>query len=157
MIVPLRTIPSQGRVGWVLSRQEYKTLLRNAEESPIFVVPLEKPEGYVTLVVQFQFKDPKAKVALFTTLDDFRKGTFSASPHLTLTHYAELAKRDAILVRGDVTTPKIINAFEARALIQRVYQHYLDPEKYARWVRTFNHSSRRFDFNAYIKTLGFLA
>jgi len=50
-----------------------------------------------------------------------------------------------------------VNAFEARQLIKRVYQYYLHPDKYARWVRTFNHQSGAFDFKKYLADLGFLA
>ena len=79
-----------------------------------------------------------------------------ANSHLTLTHYTELAKQNLVLVRGDTSTPKLINAFEARMLTKRIYDYYLTPEKYARWVKTFNHASAQFDFKAYIKELGFL-
>jgi len=146
-----------GRIGHTLTRNEYKRLLRNAQESPIFVVPLEKPEGYVTLVVQWQLQNPQSKLALFTSLEEFQGNSMTANSHLTLTHYTELAKKDIVLVRGDVSSPKLINAFEARMLTKRVYDHYLHPEKYARWVKTFNHASSQFDFKAYIKHLGFLA
>ncbi len=60
-------------------------------------------------------------------------------------------------MRGDVQTPKLVNAFEARMLLQRAYQYYLHPAKYARWVKTFNHASAQFDFKDYIKELGFAA
>ena len=147
----------EGRVGWVLSRSEFKQLQQNAQESPIFVVPLEKPEGYVTLVLQWQMQHPQSNLGLLTTLEEFQKDSLSANSHFTLTHYTELARKDLVLVRGDVASAKLINAFEARMLTKRVYEHYLDPEKYARWVKTFNHASRQFDFKAYIKELGFLA
>lgn len=148
-----------GRVGWVLSTKEYKQLVRNAQESPLFVVPLEKPEGYVTLVVQWQLQQRAGQpnLALFTTLDEFRKGSHTAASHLTLTHYTELAKKDVVLVRGDVSSPKLVNAFEAKALTKRIYEHYLQPQKYNKWVKTFNHASANFDFRAYIKDLGFLS
>ena len=144
---------TKGRVGWTLTRSQYKQLKRNANECPLFIIPLEKPEGYVTLVVQWQ-----SQLALFTTLDEFRASASNADSHLTLTHYTELAaKKGLVLVRGDTSTPKLINAFEARMLVKRLYDYYLDPQKYSRWVKTFNHASKQFDYNSYIKGLGFLA
>merc|ERR1711924_408518 len=145
----------KGRVGGLLSRNEFKDLTRKAEESPTFVVPLEKPEGYVTLVLQWQLRQPHSKLALFTTLEEFKNDSLSASSHFTLTHYTELAKQDLVLVRGDISTPKLINPFEAKVLMKRAYEVYLDPERYAGWVKTFNHAPSQFDFKAYTKELGF--
>ena len=144
---------SKGRMGRVLRRADYAELSARAAESPLFVVPLEKPEGYVTLVAQWQ--PPRC---LVTTLHEFNHDPTSSVAHLTLTHYTELApSKGIVLVRGDAISPHVINAFEARAFTQRLYDYYLHPAKYMRWVQPFNHDANAFDFRAYMDELGFMS
>ncbi|EFJ52358.1 hypothetical protein VOLCADRAFT_86712 [Volvox carteri f. nagariensis] len=56
------------RVGSVLSSQECDTFAARAAESPMFVLPLSKPAGYETLLVQCQMP-----YVLVTGLEEFKR------------------------------------------------------------------------------------
>ena len=142
---------SKGRVGAVISSAQYAQIHRHGPESPVFVLPVPKPEGYVTMLVQFQLP-----IVMVTTLDDYRTRGVNAASHLVLTHYTELASdKNLVLVRGDVLVNSAVNVFEARDVIKKVHHLYSDPTAYAKWPYTFNHNSTSFSFTDYLAELGF--
>jgi ATP synthase F1 complex assembly factor 1 len=65
----------------------------------MFVIPLAKPNGgFQTMLLQWQLP-----VAMVTGLADFKAAGPNATPHLTITHYEELAgSKGVVLVAGDV-------------------------------------------------------
>eukprot|EP00963_Diacronema_lutheri_P007009 scaffold625_cov324-Pavlova_lutheri.AAC.43 len=116
----------RGRVGTHIDAKSYGKFVERAKEAPLFVLPLAKPEGYLTVVLQVQL--PRV---LFTTLEEYRTHTTSSKAHLAITHYTELAAdKGIVLVRGDVLQKSDVNIFEAKALLKHTYDFYLDPRKY---------------------------
>ncbi|GFR42529.1 hypothetical protein Agub_g3429 [Astrephomene gubernaculifera] len=144
--------PQGGRVGGVLSAEEYGNFTKRAKESPMFVLPLAKPAGYETLLLQCQMP-----YVLLTGLEEFKRYGESAPPYLTLTHYPELLdSHGVVLVRGDVIHDKGMNLEEARTLMQLVRAFYCGADDYP-LVHDFNHKPAAFDFGALLKKLNILA
>lgn len=141
----------RGRVGTHIDAKSYGKFVERAKEAPLFVLPLAKPEGYLTVVLQVQL--PRV---LFTTLEEYRTHTTSSKAHLAITHYTELAAdKGIVLVRGDVLQKSDVNIFEAKALLKHTYDFYLDPRKYEVFVRKFNHNPASFQFKDLLVELGF--
>lgn len=141
----------RGRVGTHIDAKKYGKFVERVKESPLFVLPLAKPEGYLTVVLQVQL--PRV---LFTTLEEYRTHTTAARAHLAVTHYTELAAdKGIVLVRGDVLQKADVNIFEAKALLQHMYEFYLNPRKYELFVRKFNQNPTSFQFKDLLVELGF--
>jgi hypothetical protein len=65
-----------------MSAEEFKQMQARARSSPMFVLPLSKPGGFMTLLVNWQLP-----FCLFTSVEEYRKLGAGAPPHMTLTHY----------------------------------------------------------------------
>lgn len=143
--------PKGGRVASVMSGEEYTALTTRAKSSPIFVLPLIKPNGgFLTLLWQWQ-----QPFLLFTTLDEYKRFNTGAPPHLTLTFYSELASsKNLVLVRGDIINDKVINTAEANTLMELTRAFYADAPSYM-MVHNFNHEPAKFDFQTLLKELGY--
>jgi hypothetical protein len=77
----------------------------------MFVLPMAKPSGgFTTLLLQWQLP-----VAMVTGLADFKAAGPNATPHLTLTHYEELAgSKGLVLVAADVIAEGQLSVPEVR-------------------------------------------
>ncbi|KXZ46512.1 hypothetical protein GPECTOR_43g949 [Gonium pectorale] len=141
-----------GRVGSVLAAEEYCKFVSRAKESPMFVLPLAKPSGYETLLVQCQLP-----YVLITGLEEFKRYGEGAPPYLTLTHYPELLDSHGLaVVRGDIIHEKGMNRQEARTTMELVRAFYTSDEDYSH-VHTFNHKPAAFDFGVLLRKLNLAA
>lgn len=62
------------------------------------------------------------------------------------THYSELAgDKGLVLIRGDITNPNGISAFEAGTLLRLAAEFYTEPAKHI-FVHRFNHAQNEFSF-----------
>ncbi|KAG2432947.1 hypothetical protein HXX76_008675 [Chlamydomonas incerta] len=141
-----------GRVGSVLTSDDYKTFVKRAKESPMFVFAMPKPHkgagAYETMLIQCQLP-----YVLITGLEEFKKHGEGAPPYLTLTHYSELLDSHGLaLVRGDIIHDKGISRDEARTALELTRAFYCSDEDYA-LVHTFNHKPASFDFRAVLRKL----
>lgn len=119
-------------------------LLRNAATSPMFVTPVQRPEGkFVSLVSQFQHN-----TCLVTPLDAYQ---MKAQPFLVFALYNELCETKQVgLVRGDITVSTSIISKDEAARVMKHLVHFYTSADY-NVVRQFNHDPRRFDMNTYIR------
>ncbi|KAG2501294.1 hypothetical protein HYH03_001094 [Edaphochlamys debaryana] len=141
--------PKGGRVGTVMTAADYRTFVQRAKESPMFVLPLARPQGYETLLVQAQLP-----FVLITGLEEFKRHGESAPPYLTLTHYAELLDSHGLaLVRGDVIHDKALSLSQARTIMEVTRAFYVSDEDYP-LVHTFNHRPAAFRFDLLLGKLG---
>ncbi|GBF97933.1 ATP synthase F1 complex assembly factor [Raphidocelis subcapitata] len=119
--------PKQRRVADVMSAEEWKHVQARARASPMFALPLSKPGGYVTLLLNWQ-----APLALLTSLAE---------------------SKGVVLLRGDIMNDLVISLAEGRTLLQLVRAFYLDPSAH-RLVYQFNHEPEEFSFDALLAELG---
>jgi hypothetical protein len=132
-----------------MAADEWRQLQARARSSPLFVLPLAKPGGFLTLLLNWQ-----GPVALLTSVEEYRRFGPGAPPHMAIMHYAELADdKGIVLLRGDVVNDAVISLAEARTLLQLVRAFYTDPAAH-RLVYKFNHESDKFDFNELLAQLG---
>jgi len=90
---------------------------------------------------------------LFTLLEEFQRRADAASPHLTVTHYLDLAESKAlVLARAEVSSPEL-SRDEARALLARLESFYTQPDG-QRLVAAFNRGSHEFVFADVLKRSG---
>lgn len=90
---------------------------------------------------------------LFTLLEEFQKRGAAAQPHLTLTHYCELAEtKGLVLGRAEVSSPELSRE-EASGLLRQLESCYTEPEG-QRLVAAFNRGSAEFSFAALLERVG---
>lgn len=147
------TAQGAGRVADTLGADEYRQLSARARSSPMFVLPLSKPGGgFLTLLLNWQ-----GRVALLTSLDEYRRFGAGAPPHLSVTFYDELAdSKGIVLARGDVVNDRVVSVAEARTLLQLARAFYTDPGAH-RHVYRFNHEPDAFSFDELLAELGVAA
>eukprot|EP00245_Coleochaete_scutata_P017247 TRINITY_DN8371_c0_g2_i1.p1 TRINITY_DN8371_c0_g2~~TRINITY_DN8371_c0_g2_i1.p1 ORF type:complete len:202 (+),score=36.64 TRINITY_DN8371_c0_g2_i1:72-608(+) len=139
----------RGHVSAVMTTPLYKQLKQRADACPLFVLPVRKEEGFVSLLSQAQMPH-----MLFTGLEDFKMLGPKASPYFTVTHYTDLAdSKGLVLVRGDIVLATRLSDNEAQTLLANAHSFYLDDNRYKR-VLTFNKESRDFDFRDVLQDLG---
>ncbi|CAI5501687.1 unnamed protein product [Closterium sp. Naga37s-1] len=120
--------------------------------SPMFVLPVARDKGFVTMLAQAQMPH-----LLFTGLEDFKVRGPSAAPFFTVTHYPDLAaEKGVVLVRGDVVLPNKLSDDEARVLLKDLHSFYADDSRY-RHVEAFNKRPEEFDYRAVVRALGIVA
>jgi len=142
---------SKGRVGSTLSASHFSRLAANAKESPIFLLPVPKPGGFLSLLVQCQL--PRL---LVTTVEEYRRSPIDAVSHLTLTYYTELStSKGLVLVRGDLLTRDHLDPFEAKAVVKQIHHYYTDPKAYRNQVWKFNHNTAAWSFTDFLNELGY--
>ncbi|CAI5973407.1 unnamed protein product [Closterium sp. NIES-64] len=92
-------------VSTVISAAAFETLQHRAKVCPMFVLPVARSKGFVTMLAQAQMPH-----LLFTGLEDFKVRGPSAAPFFTVSHYPDLAaEKGVVLVRGDVVLPNKMN------------------------------------------------
>lgn len=68
---------------------------------------------------------------------------------MVLTFFDELAaKKDLVLVKGDILLPKALDAAEGVHILKMLIECYVCPNQF-RWVRLFNESPRDFKFGEF--------
>jgi len=169
-------VRGSGLLGSALSRARWETMSGFAASHPLFVLPVPKgPPGagaFVCFYLQWQARARDARAApsppqtfspppravqdrhvLFTLLEEFQRRGSASQPHLTLTHYTDLADtKELVLQRGEVSSPELSVA-EARTLAKRVEEFYSEPEG-QRLVAAFNSGSSDFAFSEVLAACG---
>ncbi|GJP38427.1 hypothetical protein CLOM_g22866 [Closterium sp. NIES-68] len=139
-------------VSTVIPAAAFETLQHRAKVCPMFVLPMARTNGFVTMLAQAQMPH-----LLFTGLEDYKVRGPSASPFFTVTHYTDLAaEKGLVLVRGDVVLPNKLSDDEARTLLKDLHSFYTDDSRY-RHVEAFNKHPTEFDYRAVVRALGIVA
>ncbi|KAL6753222.1 ATP11 protein-domain-containing protein [Haematococcus lacustris] len=143
-------LSSRGRAGTVMSGEDWQLYQERARKSPLFVVPLAKPGGgFLSLFTQMQLP-----FTLVTSLEEYRRYGASAPACMQVTHYTELLESAGlVLLRADCVNDKLVNALEARTLLELLRALYVDGEDYKQ-VLNFNHDPTSFDYNALLSKFG---
>ncbi|CAI5536436.1 unnamed protein product [Closterium sp. Naga37s-1] len=139
-------------VSTVISAAAFEALQHRAKVCPMFVLPVARSKGFVTMLAQAQMPH-----LLFTGLEDFKVRGPSAAPFFTVTHYPDLAaEKGVVLVRGDVVLPNKMNDDEARTLLRDLHSFYTEDSRYHH-VEAFNKRPDEFDYRAVVRALGIVA
>jgi len=138
----------RGHISAVMGSDLYKLFQQRASDCPLFVLPLRKGNGFISILVQVQLPH-----MLFTSLDDYRARGTEAAPYFTVTHYTDLApSKQLVLVRGDIVFTSRLKDEEAETLLKTAHSFYLNDDRY-RKVRRFNKESGDFDFKEVLQEL----
>eukprot|EP00850_Spirogloea_muscicola_P012476 SM000081S22610 [mRNA] locus=s81:4969:11336:+ [translate_table: standard] len=139
----------RGHVSAVMAARLFATLADRATRCPLFVLPVRKERGFITMLLQAQMPH-----LLFTGLEDYKALGPQATPYMTVSHYKDLADtKGLVLVRGDVVLPSKLNDDEAKALLKDAHAFFLEDNKY-RHVTTFNKASADFKFEEVLREAG---
>lgn len=80
------------------SSEEWALLSRRATACPIFVIPIFKNVGFLSVLAQWQMP-----YLLVTSLKEYQVKKDKAMPYVTVTHFTELEKtKNVVLSRGEV-------------------------------------------------------
>ena len=133
-------------VGLVLSGQRGRTLLERAAQSPFFVQPVFREDGFFMLLSQFQ----KPSHFLLAYLEDYKMDPHSATPLLTFTVLDDYATtKDVCLVRCDIVN-RSIRDDEGHRIVSELITNYLD--EYGE-VQTFNANPKDFHIDDFISRM----
>lgn len=132
-------------VGETWSIEDYNTFRGCAQDSPMFVYPIKRPDN-TEFVMLSQVQE---KHCLLTFLDEYKLDPLGAAPWLSVTFYDDLAEdKGIVLVRGDVSVPKLTRP-EGLHLIKLIKKYYLEnPEM----VDCFNNRPSEFDVMAHLSS-----
>lgn len=129
--------------GLVLSGKQGQTLLERAAESPFFVQPIFRADGFFMLLSQFQ----KPSHFLLAYLEDYKMDPHSATPLVTSTIFDDYATaKDVCLVRCDIVN-KSIRDDEGHKVVSELIRNYLD--EYGE-VQTFNSKPKEFHIDDFV-------
>lgn len=129
-----------------MKTSEFETMTNNSRRSPVFIIPVPTPSGFYNVFSQFQ----DSRQVLFTQLELFRTMQSRAPPFFVLTFFDELSvKKGVVLVRGDIVSHNL-RKHEAEHILCQTKGFYIEADMY-KWVETFNHRPRNFDFNEFKK------
>eukprot|EP00656_Telonema_subtile_P005779 TRINITY_DN1263_c0_g1_i7.p1 TRINITY_DN1263_c0_g1~~TRINITY_DN1263_c0_g1_i7.p1 ORF type:complete len:204 (+),score=27.81 TRINITY_DN1263_c0_g1_i7:166-777(+) len=110
---------------------------QRTQESPMFVIPIARGDGYLTLVVQHHENS-----CLITDLESYTRWKHAAPPFLVLNHYDDFQHdKGLVLMRGDVDLTKMTQ-IEAKLVSSLMHTYYLQQEKYVKFVHRFNKQPR---------------
>lgn len=127
-------------VAEVLTQSEWTGLKERSRICPMFVFPIPRQDGFITLLAQWQDNN-----CLFTFLEEYRQSPMTAQPWMAFAVYEDLLNSKGLaLLRGDFTTR--ITKEEAGNLLNQCREFYLG-DGY-RHVEKFNHNPAEFDFMA---------
>lgn len=144
-------VKKEACVSAVAPAATYALINRRLAESPLFVLPLPRESGFVSVLLQAHAEQD---TVMFTELEQYQRAADkSAVPScLHLRYYTDLAAtKDIVLVRGEVDLARLTTT-EAQTLVNQLQVYYLADAKYAA-VKTFNHDPAQFDYNAIIDDL----
>ncbi len=134
--------------GFTLKGQEGLKILTRAKESPFFIQPVFRDDGYFVLVSQFQ----PDQHFLVTYLEDYKTDPARAPPLLTCSVFVDYAHDpdfDLTMIRSDVIA-RTIDDREAMLLMTNMMDSYRNDDEYAQYLHTFNHAPDRFNFDEFI-------
>lgn len=131
--------------GTILGGQEGQKFLSRAKESPFFIQPVFRDDGFFMLVSQFQADQH----FLMAYLEDYKMDPTAASPLLTFSVFTDYADElDLSLVRSEVVNQGI-NDDEAVKVINGMMSAYTQDDEYEQ-VHNFNQTPEKFDVDDYI-------
>ncbi|KNC52036.1 chaperone atp11p [Thecamonas trahens ATCC 50062] len=123
-------------------------------ESPRFVVPIPRDQGFVTVLLEGRrVEETQALDVWYTFLHTYQQYGGQAAPVMATRYYYDLAEsKDLVLMRGGVDT-MAISVEEAQYLGNQTSIFYLQDDKYTPFVHTFNHQPDSFNFEAILESL----
>eukprot|EP00545_Synedropsis_sp_CCMP1620_P007941 CAMPEP_0119015512 /NCGR_PEP_ID=MMETSP1176-20130426/11157_1 /TAXON_ID=265551 /ORGANISM="Synedropsis recta cf, Strain CCMP1620" /LENGTH=214 /DNA_ID=CAMNT_0006968811 /DNA_START=190 /DNA_END=834 /DNA_ORIENTATION=- len=131
--------------GMVLKGEEGLGVLSRAKESPFFIQPVFRDDGFFMLVCQYQADQH----FLMAYLEDYKMDPARASPLLTFSLFPDYAEElDLTLVRTDVINNGVLDD-EALKVVQGMLDAYRKDDEYEN-VRNFNKDPELFDIDDYI-------
>jgi len=137
----------QHTISSVLPTGKYEKFANRAKECPLFVLPIARGDGFLTLLLQHT-----QNTCMVTDLESYRKLQHLAEPFMYLTHYNELgAEKGVALMRGEIDLTKM-SQVEGKMISSFMYAYYLQDDKY-RLVNQFNHTPRDFNFDMLVGDL----
>lgn len=133
--------------GVAIDAKQGALLRQRLAESPMFIAPVRRGEGFFVLAMQF-----KEDSLCFTFLDEFRKSPEVAMPWLFATLYDDLVpSKQLTLLRADFV-PNLINKEEAAGVLSGVLTMYTS-DRYDRiWI--FNHAPKFFKIEEHLEEAG---
>ena len=142
-----------GKIGVTVHPNVYARFRDRSTTCPMFVMPLHKsPSQYLTLVAQTNMP-----YSSFTAIDDFRKMQEAATPMLAAAHYPELVdSKNLALVQatyvdaGAAGAAEHLTSQEATRLVRLCHLFYAEDALYEKFVKSFNHAQKKFDFDALV-------
>ena len=136
-------------MGLLLNGEEGKSVLARAKESPFFIQPIFRDDGFFNLVSQFQGPCH----FLLAYLEDYKMDPHSASPLLTFSVFDDYAdEKDTTLIRCDILN-KSIETEEGRKVVQSLLDNYRTTEEFNETVKVFNERPSDFDFDDHISRM----
>jgi hypothetical protein len=131
--------------GIVLDGKAAEPLLSRAAESPFFIQPIFRDDGYFMLLSQFM--GPAHFIMAY--LEDYKMDPAGAQPLLTFSVFDDYAKdKDLTLVRADILNQGI-NDEEGLKVVKSMVEHYVNDDEYAT-VKGFNSKPDTFDIDDFI-------
>jgi ATP synthase F1 complex assembly factor 1 len=131
--------------GTTLKGSEGINVLERAKESPFFIQPVFRDDGFFMLVSQYQADHH----FLMAYLEDYKMDPARASPLLTFSLFADYADElDLTLVRTDVVNNGVLDE-EALKVVVGMLDAYRHEDEYEQ-VRIFNQAPDQFDIDDYI-------
>ena len=131
--------------GAAVQIDEYNLISQRARESPMFVHPVFRGDGYFMLVSQF---DPRTSMFALANLEDYRRNAALAPPWMSVLMFGDLLTTKALgLLRAEAEPERLTKAEIERLLAQ--VRRFHGTNAYDQ-VYIFNHAERRFDINAYV-------
>mmetsp|Transcript_6615 Transcript_6615/g.13392 ORF Transcript_6615/g.13392 Transcript_6615/m.13392 type:complete len:240 (-) Transcript_6615:927-1646(-) len=98
----------------VLSGAAHDQFTKRAARFPMFVFPVLRPKGFITLLSQYQEKH-----FLMTSLEEYRQSAVLASPCFILSNYDDLVETKSIsLLRGEAFIGKVSKDEGQRCVIR---------------------------------------
>jgi len=126
----------------VVSREDYKKMSQRGVATPFFVIPVQRGEGFFSLLAQYQ-----GNSWLLTYLEDFKRDPSTAQPYLCITAYTELElSKGLVLLRADVCALATLNKEDAAKILAQISTFYADDAHY-KYVFSFNKTPREFNFD----------
>lgn len=130
---------TEGAVGTAYTKREFETFKHRSHKHPMFVLPVRREGGYMTMLTQFQ-----GNACLFTYLEDYKKNPQSALPWLAIHLFDDLMDTHSIcLARGEFSKPHLTKP-EANRLMSLLHRFYINDDHY-KLVAQFNDSPNLFD------------
>ncbi|KAK3898372.1 ATP11 protein-domain-containing protein [Staphylotrichum tortipilum] len=105
----------------------YETMSATARLHPQFLLPVPHPtQGAELHFLQWTWDPPtRSATVLFTQLAEYKARGEFASPHTTVTHYAELAgEKGVVLMQGSVMADRGVGVEDARWLVMCLQRFY---------------------------------
>ena len=136
---------NSGHPNSVLSSSEFDKFQKRSNTSPLFVLPLKRPIGFISYLVETQ-----AGQSMFTSLEQYKRLGSLAPKIFTLTHYTELAAaKDLVLGRGE-KYERVITGDDCQELITTMYMFYCNDALFQH-VWNFNHRPAGFRWEDVMK------